>query len=118
MDNFLGLVNWGEMIWFTVTTLIIHTSVTVLLFLFYEIIERYSLFEDAKIQTSPVSKNKHCTYIICYMILQPTKFSRPQLIKCIKVVAVFHFIIQPLGLPFSYLLLKQRMTFDGPLPSW
>ena len=62
MDDFLGLVNWGEMIWFTVITMIVHTGVTVLLFLFYEIIEIYSLFEDARTQKTPVSK--HCTYII------------------------------------------------------
>lgn len=90
-----------EVIWFCSVTIVIHGAVVIFWSLLHGIIEKYSLFPDSKIQTNKLSR-----------------ISEPELQKCIKQVAFAHLVMQPLGLPLYYLVLKTRMIFDTSQYDW
>ena len=53
------------MFWFAGITTAIHWSVTTILALFYALIDKYSLFENAKISVDRV----HFIYTVTYLIM-------------------------------------------------
>lgn len=51
--------------------------------------------------------------------MQPVVNARPPLAKVVLHLVKLHYIVQPLGLPLFYLVMKGAgVRFTGPTPSW
>ena len=67
---------------------------------------------------------KHQLVLICdnyseFTIIQALTCTQPSLSHVLLHLVKLHFLIQPLGLPAFYIIMKWRgVTFSGPAPSW
>lgn len=145
---FVGVTDWWELGWFVGVTVGVHAGVVSLLCAALALVERYKLFQEAKIQSKVFTLQPsrldtlycttfhiyiyihyyactHTTHVHCIHTLykhahiQPVKVSQPKLQACLRQLAFLHFVLQPVGLPAFYALMKWRgMPFTAPYPSW
>lgn len=145
---FVGVTDWWELGWFVGVTVGVHAGVVSLLCAALALVERYKLFQEAKIQSKVFTLQPslldtlYCTtlHIYTYTLhmhahthhtayihstnipcahIQPVKVSQPKLQACLRQLVFLHFVLQPVGLPAFYALMKWRgMPFTAPYPSW
>lgn len=117
----LEVLSLGEALWFTAVTVGINCLVFVLCGIL-ELVERYDLFSHARIQlkVSFCAKDLHTKTVKSTQTLpQPVPNARPPLKKVVLHLAKLHFVVQPLGLPLVYALLKLAgVGFSAPPPPW
>ena len=116
-------IDFREMGWFVGVTMAINCLVFVVCGAL-ELVERYGLFQEAKIQrkvSKHVRSSVRCHEMSTYIpfFLQPLTCIQPSLGHVIKHLLKLHLLVQPVGLPAFYLIMKWRgVEFGSPLPTW
>lgn len=68
---------------------------------------------------SSLAMQMHAMQLKPLVLFQPVANARPPLKKVILHLAKLHFVVQPLGLPLFYVLMKRMgVRFTSPTPPW